>query len=155
MHDLRETTRRFLLSTGWPVTELANGEGMAVRYVGENGALDCVALIRDEYTLLLFLSDLPLRCPPARRPEMTELVGRANRLIQVGCLEFDPAVGTLRYRTSLDLEGAEPSTELVRNVVFDNVHGADGWLPALQALVHEGCSPTQALRRVVGDAAVS
>ena len=155
MSDLYETTLQFLLSTGWPVTKLASGEGMAARYVGDHGALDCLALVRDEYNLLLFVSDLPLRCPPERRAAMSELVGRANRLIQVGCLEFNQDDGSLRYRTSLDIEGAEPNTELIRNIIFDNVHGADGWLPALQGLVFDGCSPTEALRLVVGEAALS
>ncbi len=96
------------------------------------------------------LSVVPTLVTESERPEVGNFIQRCNFGLVVGNFEMDLDTGEVRFRTSMDLDGITPNTDLVRNLVFGNVAVVNDYLPALNRVIHGGLSAKEAIDLVEG-----
>lgn len=88
---------------------------------------------------LIIHSLLPLDVPPHELVNVACFLTMANFGLSVGNFEMDlsdgPRGGEVRYKTSIDAQGAHLPTPIVRNLLDANIRTADRYLPGLQRAV--------------------
>ena len=94
----------------------------------------------------------PVNVPPERALAAAELLTRINYDLVIGNFEMDLGDGEIRYKTGLDVTGADLSLPLVQNAVYLNVLMMDTYLPAIMAVAYGDVSPLEALSRIGGPA---
>ena len=87
--------------------------------------------------------------PEERREAMALFLTRANYGILHGNFELDLDDGDLRYKTSIDVSGAELTETLLENVVIANVSMFDRYVPGIEAVVR-GVDPDDAIAAIEG-----
>jgi hypothetical protein len=86
--------------------------------------------------------------PKLMRLEASEYLTRANFGMEVGSFEMDFSDGTVRYRTSVDVEGGELTSTMIKNMVYLNIAVMDQYLPGLKKVVKDGMEPEKAIEEV-------
>lgn len=81
---------------------------------------------------------------------MAEYLTRANYGLVLGNFEMDFRDGEVRYKTSIDVEGAEIVPGLIRNLVYANVITMDRYLPGLLSVIYGNLTPHEAITQVEG-----
>jgi hypothetical protein len=54
----------------------------------------------------------------------------------------------VRYRTSVDVEGGELTSVMIKNMVYLNIAVMDQYLPGLKKVVKDGFEPEKAIEEV-------
>jgi hypothetical protein len=85
--------------------------------------------------------------PEDRRDAIALFLTRVNYGILMGNFELDLDDGELRYKTSIDVRGAELTEELLDNIVVANVAMFDRYVPGIEAVVR-GTDPADAVAAV-------
>ncbi|MBC7340390.1 MAG: YbjN domain-containing protein [Firmicutes bacterium] len=98
----------------------------------------------------MFYSVCPVNVPEGKRLAVAEYLTRANYGLVIGNFEMDFRDGEVRYKTSIDVEGAEIAPALVRNLVYANVITMDRYLPGLLGVIYGNLTPEQAIAQVEG-----
>ncbi len=143
--DLLDAVRAFFDAMQWPNAPTEDGSSLVLRFDGENGSFPFYVTSRNDHQQLLVYALFPTDFAPERREALAMLLTRANHGMVIGNFEADLDTGEVRYKTSLDLEEAEVSLALIRNLVRANVLTMDHYFPALEALVTSDCTPEEAL----------
>lgn len=86
--------------------------------LGQPDAFDVVVQWSDEDQTVIAYAVSAHRVPADRRASVMELVTRINFGLVIGCFELDLDDGELRFRASVDLEGATQDATGMKNVVF-------------------------------------
>jgi hypothetical protein len=141
---------RFFEADEWPYTPSDDDLVLKLPFDGRNGRWVCFAQAREEHEQFVFYSVYPVLVPEAKRPAVSEYITRANYGMILGNFELDFRDGEVRYKTSLDVEGAELTSALIRQCVYANVLMMDRYLPGLYAILSDGLSPVEALAQVEG-----
>lgn len=89
--------------------------------------------------------------PEERRDAVALFLARANYGILIGNFEIDLEDGELRYKTSIDVEGAELTEALLDNLVVANVAVFDRYVPGIEAVVR-GTDPADAVAAIEASA---
>ena len=66
----------------------------------------------------------------------------------IGNFELDFTDGEVRYKTSIDVEGDQLSSVLIKTLVYTNVTMMDEYLPGIKAVIEAGVSPEEAIRAI-------
>jgi hypothetical protein len=119
-----------------------------MEYEGENGKWRCYAHVIEERQRFVFLSSLANFVPKLMRLEAAEYLTRANFGMEVGNFEMDFSDGTVRYRTSVDIEGGDLTTMMIKNLAYVNIAVMDQYLPGLRKVVIDGIEPEKAIEEV-------
>jgi len=138
----------FFKDDGWPFTQLEDEEILRLEYEGENSKWRCFAHVIEESQRFVFLSSLANFVPKLMRLEASEYLTRANFGMEVGNFEMDFSDGTVRYRTSVDVEGGELTSTMIKNMVYLNIAVMDQYLPGLKKVVKDGMEPEKAIEEV-------
>jgi hypothetical protein len=85
--------------------------------------------------------------PEERRDAVALFLTRANYGILHGNFELDLDDGDLRYKTSIDVRGAELTEQLLDNLVIANVSMFDRYVPGIEAVVR-GEDPATAVAAI-------
>jgi hypothetical protein len=85
--------------------------------------------------------------PGDRRDAIALFLTRANYGILLGNFELDLDDGELRYKTSIDVRGAELTEALLDNLVVANVAMFDRYVPGIEAVVR-GADPADAVAAI-------
>lgn len=147
---LLATLMAFFDADGWPYEHLAADGVLRLPFQGVAGNWVCYAQAREAQGQFVFYSVYPVLVPPAGRRAMSELLTRANYGLVLGNFELDFTDGEVRFKTSLDVEGATLTPPLIQACVYANVIMMDQYMPGIVALLDEGLEPTAALARVEG-----
>jgi len=115
---------------------------------GENGNWTCMAVAIEEHEQLLYYSVCPVTVPEDRRSAIGEFLHRANYGLHIGNFEIDFNDGEIRFKTSIDVEGAEINAALIRNIIYMNCMMMDRYLPGVLAILHGGSTPQEAIKTV-------
>lgn len=142
---MRDVLRAFFASEGIDVETADDGRVMRVAFQGENGRFLGFVRAGDAAGVLALYTLCPIEVPAERMSDALELVARLNATSVLGNLEIDVDSGALRYKTSIDVEGAELTEDLVANLVWSNVASLDRMLPAITAVVVKGAKPRDAV----------
>lgn len=121
MGRIFETVERYFEADDWEGEQVEEG-ALAFRFENEHGNnWGCLALAIEDAEQFVFYSVLLDPAPPERRAEVIDFIMRANHGMQVGNFEMDLDDGEVRFKTSIDVEGAVLDTPLCRNVVELNL----------------------------------
>ena len=129
-------------------------EGMSVLtmgFSGKNGKWQCFAQAREKQQQFVFYSVLPVNIPKEKRVKVAEFITRVNYGMVLGNFEMDFEDGEVRYKTSIDVEGAELSAAMIRQIVYSNIIITDRYLTSLMRVSFSDASPEEAIEE--GDAA--
>lgn len=138
----------FFDEDGWPYEQLEDQAILRLEYEGENGKWRCYAHVIEERQRFVFLSSLANYVPKLMMLEASEYLTRANFGMEVGNFEMDFSDGTVRYRTSVDVEGGELTAIMIKNLVYVNIAVMDQYLPGLGKVVKDGMEPEKAIEEV-------
>ena len=72
--------------------------------------------LRDDKYMVYF--SVPLNTDESERPEMARLLNRINYGLMFGCFEMDEKDGEVRFRYSVDCDGAVPTSAMVRHSLY-------------------------------------
>jgi hypothetical protein len=133
----------FFAAEDWPTLEAETG---VVETAFEGTAMVWPLRIHvfEEDVRAVFVSAFPSPVPEERRAAVGEFCNRANFGLAIGNFELDHDGGEVRFRTSIDAEGVEPTPELVRNAVVANVLTMDRYVTGLLAVLN-GTDPADAV----------
>lgn len=90
--------------------------------------------------------------PEPKRTRVAEYLTRANYGLVIGNFELDMESGHVRYKTSMDLEGATLEPVLFKNLIYSNLTTADRYHPGLIKLLWaDDITAHTAIKLVEGD----
>lgn len=141
---------RFFEEDSWHFSRVQDETVLRMHVSGKNGQYQCIARAREEAHQLLFYSQFPINVPADKRLKVAEFLTRANYGLYIGNFEMDFQDGEIRYKTSIDVEGAPLSTAIVRNLVAPNLTMIDRYLPGMMALIYANAAPEDAIALVEG-----
>jgi hypothetical protein len=118
--------------------------------MGRNGEMRCFAQIRVDLEQFIFYAVAPVKIPLDVRPMADEFITRANYGLRIGNFEMDYEDGEIRYKASLDFEGAELTPSLIKNVIYPAVQTLDHYLPGLMSVVYGSKTPQEAIADIEG-----
>ena len=148
-NPLFEAAKRFFEDDDWPIQPAEREPILFTRFRGRNGEWSCQARVHVKQERFVFYSFCPLTCPPDKLIAMAVFVTRANYGMIIGNFELDLESGELRYKTSIDVEGAELTSPLIQHMVYANVMMMDNYLPGVMAVI-AGTSSEEAIAMVEG-----
>jgi hypothetical protein len=146
-----DTLGRFLEEDEWYPQQIEDRYVYRMGFNGKNGQTTCFAQIQVELEQFLFYVVAPVKVPEEQRQAVAEFVTRANYGLRIGNFEMDFGDGEVRYKSSLDFEGAELTPELVRHAIYPAVQTMDRYLPGVMGLLYGDKSPAEAIAEVEGD----
>ena len=132
MGRIQDAVAAYIGGREWPHT--VEGDRVSFPGFGSNGAWTVYAVAREDDEQLLVHSVLDEDVPPARRTELALFLTRANFGLVLGNFELDLEDGELRYKTSVDVEGAALTEPLIDHLVLANVATVDRYLPGIRAV---------------------
>jgi hypothetical protein len=145
-----ETVGQFLEEDNWYPQRVENRYAYRVGFSGGNGQLTCFAQVHVEIEQFVFYVYSPIKVPEDARPQVAEFLTRANYGMRIGNFEMDYGDGEVRYKSSLDFEGAVLNVELVRNAIYPAVRMMDDYLPGLLGVVYGDKPPADAIAEIEG-----
>ena len=77
-----------------------------------------------------------------------EFIARANYGLRIGNFELDFNDGEIRYKSSLDFEGAELTPSLIRNTIYPAVQTLDRYLPGLMKVMYGAATSQDAIAEI-------
>ncbi len=145
-----EILGRFLEEDGWFPQRLPTDDGFVYRmsYRGQSGTMPCYAQIRPRLSQFLFYVMAPVKADPARRAEICEFIARANYGLRIGNIELDFDDGEIRYKSSLDYEGAGLSPALIKGAIYPAVQTMDDYLPGILSVLFGGATAKAAIEAI-------
>lgn len=148
--ELFATVVGFFESDDWPFVQIKDETVLQLAFQGKNGKWACYASTNEERQEFVFYSFFPAIVPADRRLTMAEFLTRANYSITIGnfAMAFDG--GEIHYKTSIDVEGDQLSTALVRQLVYANVMVMDHYFPGIMCVLYGNVSPMEAIAQIEG-----
>jgi hypothetical protein len=135
----------FFEEDGWEFDHIDDMPVVRLGFSGEHGRWLCYAQAREMQQQFVFYSVMPITAPPEKRMTVAEYITRANYGMVIGNFEMDFEDGEIRYKTSIDVEGSDITTELIQQCVYANVVISDRYLPGLMRVIYGGIDPEVAL----------
>lgn len=145
---LFEGLTNFFAENEWLATRLGEEPVLQLAFQGNNGRWLCFAQAREDMRQVVFYSVAPVQIPDDKRAAVAEFITRANYGLILGNFEMDFEDGELRYKTSLDIEGADLAPALLQPITFVNVSTMDRYLPGVMSVVYGGQAPAAAITQI-------
>lgn len=149
-----EVIREFFDQDDWNYVQLEDGNTLQMSYQGDNGRWTCYASPADESQRFMFYSVAPLDTPSNKISTMVEFLTKANYGLMIGNFEIDFNDGEIRYKTSIDVENDQLTTNLVKNLVYVNVETMDNYLPGIVGILNNQLSPDEAIAKIEAQTAI-
>ena len=147
MASLLDTIVAYFARDKWEFETVPNQPMLQMSFVSNFNAWSCVAQALEPEQQFVFYSLAPIEVTRPKLWLCAEYLMRANYNLVLGNFELDMDDGTVRFKTSIDVEGDRLSYELFRPVVYSNVAMMERYLPGLKAIILEDMSPKSALAR--------
>ncbi len=145
-----ENVQQFLQVDGWFPDDVEGLTAFSARYVGTHAEFRVVAHINVEleqiYVYVIFSESVP----DDRRPAVAELLTRANYGLRIGNFEMDFRDGEVRYKASLDFEGATLTHPLLKNLLYPAVQTSDRYFQSVMQVAFAGAVPEAVIGEVEG-----
>jgi hypothetical protein len=155
MSPILDTAMQFFKEDEWPFTQLEGKPILRTAFSGKNGNWNCFAQAREEQYRFIFYSVCAANTPEPRRPAMAEFLTRANYGLIIGNFELDYNDGEVRFKTSIDVEGDELTSALVKQMVYANVLTFDKYLPGVMKVMYTEVDPVLAVGEIENPPAAS
>ena len=136
MDGLLAPVAEFLDGQGWSYEPLPGRDDvLSFPFRGDRETWTCFAEAFQEQERVVFYSVVPFNVPEEGRPAVMEFITRANYGLLIGNFELDLADGEVRFKTGLDVRGAQLTATLAGRAIIPNLHAVNTYLPGLEALV--------------------
>lgn len=144
MGELLTVIESALERRGWPHQRLPDRDVVTFPFQGDDERWVTYAEAREDSRRVIVYSVVPFNVPQERRTGVAEYLTRANYGLQIGNFELDLDDGEVRFKTSLDVKGAELTRELVDRAIVMNLHAMNRYVGGIAALVGDAsASPSQ------------
>ncbi len=153
MSPILDIITQFFKEDEWPFTPLEGKPILRTAFSGKNGNWNCFAQAREEQYRFVFYSVCAVNTPENRRSAMAEFLTRANYGMIIGNFELDFNDGEVRYKTSIDVEGDELTTALIKQMVYANVLTFDKYLPGIMKVMYTEIDAAVAVNEIENPAA--
>lgn len=147
-YSLLATVVNFFEEDEWPFIQKAEQSALFLSFRGNNGQWNCYAIPKEESQQFIFYSLCPLSVPEDKRQAIAEFITRANYDMIIGNFELDFNDGNIRYKTSIDVEGFQLNSSLIKPIVYHNVMTMDRYLPGILAILEGNLSPSEAIDQI-------
>lgn len=157
MGRLSDGITAFLSGDGQEFGVQEEADYTLIRFIAEgrqSKQLHTTVIVREQaeiisvYTRFGYDADVP----GDKRVAVSEYIARANYGLVIGNFELDMDSGHVRYKTSVDLEGATVEPVLFKNLIYANLTTADRYHPGLlKVLWGDDMTPLAAIEMVEGD----
>jgi hypothetical protein len=147
MARIGDAVARYLAGRDWPFQEI--DDLFATPVTGTAGNWMAYFVPREEDEQLLVYSGLRATVPTDRLDAVLNYLTRANFDLAIGNFEANVDDGQVRFKTSIDVAGAELSDPLIDHLFMANVASADRYLPGLEAVI-VGTDPAAAIETAEG-----
>ncbi|HEY0970872.1 MAG TPA: ADP-ribosylglycohydrolase family protein [Gemmatimonadales bacterium] len=147
--DLEQVVIAAFEALDWRHSERAGWR--VARVQGEQSGYELAFRGDSESGLLLGYCLIPARVPAARRLAMAEAIVRVNFGLFLGGFDMDLADGELRYRVSVDVEGATLTPTMVHNMISASVSACDRFYGAFMRVMHGDVDPEEAIAAATMD----
>ncbi len=145
------TLGQFMEEDGWYPQQLGDKYIYRSGFEGKHGRVSCFAQIRIDLEQFLFYVMAPVKAAEAARPAVAEFITRANYGLRIGNFELDYNDGEVRYKSSLDFEGAILTAALIRNAIYPAVQTMDRYMPGLMGVMYGNKTPVEAIEEIEGN----
>jgi hypothetical protein len=140
----------FFEEDDWEFSWMEGVTALSMSFAGKHGKWMCYAQAREEQQQFVFYSVCPVNAPESKRALISEFVTRANYGMIIGNFEMDWADGEIRYKTSIDVEGAQLTKLLVKQMVYANVMIMDRYLPGLMSVMYGSSTAVEEIAKIEG-----
>ena len=141
MTDLHAAVVGYLTERHWPYED--RGDVIVTPVLASSESWPAFFEIRDQHQQLIVYSLVPVAVPVERRTDAALYIARANYGLAIGNLDIDIDDGEVRFRTSVDVEGAEISAPIIDHLFLANIMGVEQFLAGLRSVM-EGAGPSAA-----------
>ncbi len=145
-----DTVLQFFREDDWKFRQIEGRPILQMGFAGQNGSWMCYAQAQDDRQRFIFYSVMESKVPPDKRQAVAEYLTRANYGLILGNFEMDFSDGEVRYKTSIDIEGGQLASQMIRTMVYTNVLMMDKYLPGIMSVIYGGISPADAVAQVEG-----
>ncbi len=143
-----DTMVQFFTEDDWKFYQLEGKPILSMAFKGDNGSWMCYAQAKEEQHQFVFYSIMESNVPADRRQAVAEFLTRANYGLTLGNFEMDFSDGEVRYKTSVDVEGGQLTTQMMKTLVYVNVLMMDKYLPGIMSVIYAGTSPADAVAKI-------
>jgi hypothetical protein len=148
MGAILDAVYQFFREDDWPHTQIEGKPILRTAFSGKNGNWHCFAQAREDQFRFLFYSVCPANTPEHKRMAMAEFLTRANYGLIIGNFEMDFNDGEVRFKTSIDVEGDQLTSALIKQMVYANVFTFDKYLPGIMKVMYTDVRPLDAVNEV-------
>jgi hypothetical protein len=141
---LFEQIVNFFTQDDWEYKKIKGEPTLFLAFQGKNGTWTCYAKAREQQQQFAFYSICPVNAPGTKYLTIAEFIARANSGMIIGNFELDFSDGQIRYKTSIDVEGASLSFPQIKRLVYTNVTMMDEYLPGIRSVINADVSPVDA-----------
>ena len=138
----------FFQEEDWQFQQISGEQTLRLTFQGKNGKWNCYAKARVQKQQMVFYSICPIIAPEIKRSEVSEFMTRANYGLIIGNFELDFADGEIRFKTSIDVEGDNLTSALIKHLVYANITMMDEYLPGIIAVIENKMSPAEAIAQI-------
>lgn len=138
----------FCQQDGWKCFNLQDPSAIYTLFSGKNGSWQCLANVPENETLFSFFSRLGISVPVDKRNAVAEYLTRANYGLRLGNFELDFGDGEIRYKTSIDVQDGELTTQMVKQMVYANVMTVDKYLPGILSVIYGDSNPSHEIEKI-------
>ncbi|MBN4002721.1 YbjN domain-containing protein [Nostoc sp. LPT] len=139
---------KFFQEEDWQFQQISGEQTLRLVYQGKNGKWNCYAKARVQKQQMVFYSICPIIAPETKRGYVAEFMTRANYGLIIGNFELDFADGEIRFKTSIDIEGDNLTSALIKHLVYANITMMDEYLPGIIAVIENKMSPAEAIAQI-------
>ena len=143
-----QTVIAFFTQDDWSFTRIQGETALRLAFQGDNGAWNCYAQVREDQEQFAFYSICPIYAPETKRSTAAEFITRANYNMMIGNFEMDFADGEIRFKSSIDIEPSQITTDIIKRLVYANVTMMDEYLPGIIAVIEQDVLPEVAINSI-------
>jgi len=145
-----EAIINFFTEDDWAYTKIQGEPTLRLAFQGQNGKWTCYAKAREQQQQFVFYSICPVKVPETKNLAIAEFIARANFGMIIGNFELDFTDGEIRYKTSIDVEGANLTFPQIKRLVYANVMMMDQYLPGIMSVIDSDVEPKDAIAQIEG-----
>lgn len=145
MGKLSDVVQAFLDGDDWKYEKFEDKDIFRAGVGAKNASYSLFYDVKESAEQLIVYTITPQHVPEQYRHEVSEFLTRANYGIIIGNFEMDFDDGEVRYKTSVDVEGGELTTGMVRQLTLYSVSTTDRYFPGIMAICYGGKSAQESV----------
>jgi hypothetical protein len=148
MGQILDTAEEWLKKDDWKYDREDDKNLIRCGVKAENASYRIVLQEKPELDILLLYVFNQNNIVEDKRMTIAEFLTRANYGLNTGNFEFDMSDGELRYKVSVDVEGAQLTSVMVKNMISAGVSTMDRYYPGIMAISFAEASAEEAIKKI-------